>query len=159
MAHDLAWDAILDGRCRELTDEEIAEVELDGTVVVAIRKTGWYQKMVWHPSWITDLLDAVEDADDDVQVVQVAAAWLGERGVDRLPAHEKVTPHHFRDTAASLAISTGADVVRVSKLLGHRDGSVTLRHYASLFPGGLDEVAAGLDALLNAPKVKSGDNP
>ncbi|MGJ0182026.1 tyrosine-type recombinase/integrase [Corynebacterium glyciniphilum] len=114
------------------------------------------------------LLDYIETMNPETFVFGSGAATPLERGnwVDRVlkPSYEaaglpKITPHYFRDTAASLAISTGADVVRVSKLLGHRDGSVTLKHYASLFPGGLDEVAAGLDALLTAPKKKSGDNP
>ncbi|MGP5080542.1 tyrosine-type recombinase/integrase [Corynebacterium variabile] len=115
------------------------------------------------------LLDYVTLMDPEAFVFGSAAATPMERGnwVDRTLApavtasglSRKVTPHHFRDTAASLAISTGADVVRVSRLLGHRDGSVTLKHYASLFPGGLDEVAAGLDALLTAPKDRAGDNP
>lgn len=114
------------------------------------------------------LLDYTAQMAPETFVFGSGAATPLERGnwTDRVlkPSYEaaglhKITPHHFRDTAASLAISTGADVVRVSKLLGHRDGSVTLKHYASLFPGGLDQVAAGLDALLTAPKKKNGDNP
>lgn len=76
-----AWNAILDGRGRELTDEEIAEVKLDGTVVAAIQKSGWYQQMVWHPSWITDLLDVVEDADDDAAAIGAAEKWLNRHAV------------------------------------------------------------------------------
>ena len=56
-----------------------------------------------------------------------------------------ITPHHFRDTCASLAIQAGANVLAVSKLLGHKDPSVTLRHYASLFPNELNAVAESLE--------------
>ncbi|MFV0433361.1 MAG: tyrosine-type recombinase/integrase [Leucobacter sp.] len=56
-----------------------------------------------------------------------------------------ITPHNFRDTCASLAIQAGANVLAVSKLLGHKDPSVTLRHYASLFPNELDAVADRLE--------------
>ena len=57
----------------------------------------------------------------------------------------KVTPHNFRDTAASLAIQAGASVVSVSRMLGHEDPSTTLKHYAGLFPSDLIEVSNGLD--------------
>lgn len=39
-------------------------------------------------------------------------------------------PHKLRHTAASLAITNGADVVSVSERLGHSDTAVTLRMYA-----------------------------
>lgn len=39
-------------------------------------------------------------------------------------------PHKLRHTAASLAITNGADVVSVSERLGHSDAAVTLRMYA-----------------------------
>ncbi|MBP2437242.1 tyrosine-type recombinase/integrase [Microbacterium amylolyticum] len=55
------------------------------------------------------------------------------------------TPHCFRDTAASLALQAGATVSAVSKMLGHRDASTTLKHYASMFPTELDDLAARLD--------------
>ncbi len=38
--------------------------------------------------------------------------------------------HRFRHTFASQALSAGYDVVRVSKLLGHKNINVTLKHYA-----------------------------
>lgn len=59
-----------------------------------------------------------------------------------------VTPHCLRDTAASLAISAGANVLAVSKMLGHKDPSVTLKHYAALFPNELEDIADRLDAAM-----------
>lgn len=65
-----------------------------------------------------------------------------------------LTPHHLRDTAASLAIAAGASVVAVARLLGHENSSTTLTHYATLFPGDLQHVADLMDthacAAMNA---------
>lgn len=57
-----------------------------------------------------------------------------------------ITPHNLRDTAASLAIQSGASVVAVARLLGHESAATTLNHYAGLFPSDLDDVAQRLDA-------------
>jgi integrase len=46
---------------------------------------------------------------------------------------ERLTPKDLRDTAASIAISSGANVRAVSNMLGHADPSVTLRIYTHLF--------------------------
>ena len=39
-------------------------------------------------------------------------------------------PHKLRHTSASVALTSGADVVSVSERLGHSDTAVTLRMYA-----------------------------
>lgn len=57
-----------------------------------------------------------------------------------------VTPHHLRDTAASLAIASGATVLAVARMLGHEDASVTMKHYAALFPNDLDDLSDRMDA-------------
>ncbi len=57
---------------------------------------------------------------------------------------QRVTPHDLRHTAASLAVSAGANVLALARMLGHRDPSVTLRVYADLFDTDLDAVAASL---------------
>lgn len=44
-----------------------------------------------------------------------------------------LTPHDLRHTAASLAIGSGATVKHVQRMLGHKDASMTLNVYASLF--------------------------
>ncbi|WP_179129649.1 tyrosine-type recombinase/integrase [Corynebacterium pacaense] len=58
-----------------------------------------------------------------------------------------ITPHALRHTCASMAISAGANVMAVQKLLGHENAAVTLGIYADLFPDDLDQVADALDAL------------
>lgn len=64
-----------------------------------------------------------------------------------------ITPHNFRDTCASLAIQAGATVPAVAALLGHRDPSVTLKHYASLFPSDLETVADRLEQASAAARA------
>lgn len=56
-----------------------------------------------------------------------------------------ITPHGLRHTAASLAVSSGANVKAVQRMLGHASASMTLDVYADLFDGELDEVGAAMD--------------
>lgn len=58
----------------------------------------------------------------------------------------KVTPHDLRHTAASLAISAGANVKGVQLMLGHKSAALTLDTYADLFPDDLEAVAEALNA-------------
>ncbi|WP_237684672.1 site-specific integrase [Microbacterium cremeum] len=46
---------------------------------------------------------------------------------------ERLTPHDLRHTAASLAISSGANVKAVQRMLGHKSAAMTLDTYADLF--------------------------
>ena len=57
-----------------------------------------------------------------------------------------VTPHDLRHTAASLALSAGANVKAVQRMLGHASAAMTLDVYAGLFGDDLDAVADRLDA-------------
>lgn len=59
---------------------------------------------------------------------------------------QTITPHDLRHTCASLAVSAGANVLALARMLGHKDPSVTLRVYADLFDSDLDKVAAALDS-------------
>jgi integrase len=61
-----------------------------------------------------------------------------------------ITPHDLRHTAASLAISAGANVKAVQRMLGHAKASMTLDTYADLFDTDLDDVAVNLDAAIRA---------
>lgn len=56
-----------------------------------------------------------------------------------------MTPHDLRHTAASLAVSAGANVKAVQRMLGHASAAMTLDTYADLFDDDLDAVAVGLD--------------
>jgi len=59
---------------------------------------------------------------------------------------EPMTVHDLRHTAASLAISAGANVKAVQRMLGHASAAMTLDVYADLFDDDLDAVANALDA-------------
>jgi integrase len=56
-----------------------------------------------------------------------------------------VTIHDLRHTAASLAVSAGANIKAVQRMLGHASAAMTLDVYADLFDDDLDEVAEVLD--------------
>ncbi|GIU55651.1 hypothetical protein NicSoilC12_14000 [Arthrobacter sp. NicSoilC12] len=72
----------------------------------------------------------------------------------------RMTVHDLRHTAASLAISAGANVKSVQAMLGHASATMTLDTYADLFPDDLDAVAVALDAAASqqvALKARSRD--
>lgn len=60
------------------------------------------------------------------------------------PTFPHVSPHDLRHTAASLAISAGANVKAVQTMLGHKSAAMTLDTYADLFPDDLDHVATAI---------------
>ena len=64
-----------------------------------------------------------------------------------------LTPHGLRHTAASLAVSAGANVKAVQRMLGHASAAMTLDRYADLFDDDLDAVADRLDALARGAGV------
>lgn len=61
------------------------------------------------------------------------------------PSFQRITPHDLRHTAASLAVSAGANVKALQKMLGHKSAAMTLDTYADLFDDDLAGVAAKLD--------------
>ena len=64
-----------------------------------------------------------------------------------------LTPHERRHTAASLAVSSGAHVKSVQRMLGHASAAMTLDVYADLFDDDLDAVATRLDEGLSRTVV------
>ena len=67
------------------------------------------------------------------------------RAMKKDPTFPRVTIHDLRHTAASLAVSAGANIKAVQRMLGHASAAMTLDVYADLFDDDLDEVAAALD--------------
>lgn len=57
----------------------------------------------------------------------------------------RTTPHDLRHTAASLAVSAGANIKAVQKMLGHASAAMTLDIYADLLDDDLEAVATALD--------------
>ena len=91
--------------------------------------TGWFNS-------------AVGRAQDKSAAAIAAALAAGEEPSRPFP---RVTPHDLRHTAASLAISAGANVKAVQRMLGHASEAMTLDTYADLFDDDLDAVSAALD--------------
>lgn len=77
--------------------------------------------------------------------------------IDRLRARDPefpdITMHDLRHTAASLAISAGANVKAVQRMLGHASAAMTLDVYADLFDDDLDSVADALDRTARSAGV------
>jgi integrase len=69
----------------------------------------------------------------------------------------KVTIHDLRHTAASIAISSGADVTSVARLLGHSNTSMTLNRYSHYYDKNLKSLSENLNVLLENEMKK--DNP
>jgi integrase len=81
----------------------------------------------------------------------LAGALRRARAID--PEMPSVSPHELRHTAASLAVSAGANVKAVQKMLGHKSAAMTLDTYADLFDDDLEAVATALDQARSAAVV------
>jgi integrase len=88
----------------------------------AAARGGWLRGRVFRRGWLDE-----------------AAETIGQPGL---------TPHELRHTAASLAISAGAYVKAVQRMLGHASAAVTLDVYSDLFDSDLDAVSAALDLAI-----------
>ncbi|MCZ6663218.1 MAG: tyrosine-type recombinase/integrase, partial [Actinobacteria bacterium] len=55
--------------------------------------------------------------------------------------------HDLRHTAASLAVSAGANVKAVQRMLGHSTATQTMDRYAHLFTDDLEALAERLETL------------
>jgi integrase len=65
----------------------------------------------------------------------------------------RITPHDLRHSAASFAVSAGANVKVVQKMLGHASAAMTLDVYADLFDADLDTVSDALDHAVSQASV------
>lgn len=65
----------------------------------------------------------------------------------------RITPHDLRHSAASFAVSAGANVKAVQRMLGHSSAAMTLDTYADLFDEDLDAVAIALDNAVSRSNV------
>lgn len=134
-----------------------AAVEVDGVIRVGPPKN-WEKRAVPFPPFLAEPLARLCEgkAPDDLVFSDAAGAFLRrpktsegtsswflsaltEAGIERL------TPHDLRHTAASLAISSGAHVKAVQRMLGHKSAAMTLDTYADLFEDDLDAVAQRLE--------------
>lgn len=107
--------------------DHIAGRSPDAAVFPGSRGNGWLRGRVFRRGWLDS-----------------AATAIGRDGL---------TPHELRHTAASLAISAGASVKSVQRMLGHASAAVTLDVYADLFDDDLDAVSAALDLAISSRSV------
>ncbi len=147
----------LDLTRRRATVEENA-VWVNGKVRVGTPKTHERRTVVW-PAVLDDAIrsaiagrgrDALVWSTDGVEYRGPSNSQHGwfAGAVARCQASDpefpRVTPHDLRHTAASLAISSGANVKAVQRMLGHQSAFMTLDRYADLFEDDLDAVAEAL---------------
>lgn len=106
------------------------------------------------PDYVLDVLEESMPADGLI-FRSPAGSWIHHSnwlkrtwvpGLERAGL-ERMRIHELRHTAASLAVSSGASVLAVSRMLGHANPKETLRTYADLFDEDLDDVRARMDVV------------
>lgn len=142
-----------------------AAVEVDGVIEVGAPKS-WEKRTVPFPAFLAAALErqcadkprgdlVFADASGNylrrAKTSEGAGSWFS-RATDEARI-ERLTPHDLRHTAASLAISSGAHVKAVQRMLGHKSAAMTLDTYADLFDDDLDDVANRLDERATAADV------
>lgn len=128
--------------------------DVDGHLVATTPKTH-HAREVPVPSFVAAMLaDVVDGRRSDAPLFTGPGGGLlrgnnfRRRSFDRAAATvglPGLTPHELRHTAASLAVSAGANVKAVQRMLGHASAAMTLDVYAGLFGDDLDAVADRLD--------------
>lgn len=93
-----------------------------------------------------DLLFGGERGGRPLRVKAARESWWDD-AVVAAGCPEGLTPHELRHTAASLAISAGASVLSLQRMLGHAKASMTLDTYSDLFDDDLELVATSLEEL------------
>ncbi|MEJ5928734.1 site-specific integrase [Corynebacterium sp. H128] len=114
----------LDTSIRTVLDGHVWENRLFSSVEGHLLRNGQYMKKFFKP--------ALEACQDEVE------------------GFPDVTIHDLRHTAASLAISAGANPKAVQRLLGHKSATVTMDTYSDLFPDDLDDVGLRMGELIRS---------
>ncbi|MFF9564352.1 tyrosine-type recombinase/integrase [Leifsonia sp. NPDC014704] len=134
-----------------------AATEVSGQILVGTPKS-WQARSVPFPAFLGPRLGELAANKDPSDLIfsnsrggflhrpdtaQSRQSWwlraLNEAGVGR------VTPHALKHTAASLAVSAGANVKALQRILGHKSAAMTLDTYADLFEEDLSDVANRLN--------------
>jgi len=142
---------------RRLLVEENA-VQVNATIHVGSTKTGRARSVPFPPFLAESLRSACGHKSRDQLVFsnvgehlrrpQSHDGWFAaavRRAQADDPAFPRISPHDLRHTAASLAISAGANVKAVQRMLGHASATMTLDTYADLFDDDLNRVSDALD--------------
>lgn len=129
-------------RCSELTQLDVASVNINtATVYIKQSKSDKWRYIPLSSEGLDFFKTLIlgKNGDTFVFIKQDGTHW-GENHHARLLKeachHANITPaigfHELRHTYASLLAQAGADLLTISKLLGHADTRVTSRHYAHL---------------------------
>ena len=87
-------------------------------------------------------------------------SWLAgavERCQKDDPTFPRVTAHRLRNTAVSFAVSAGANVKVVQRMVGHASAAMTLDVYADLFDDDLTRVADKLSETVGKVWARRAD--
>ncbi|MCR2764972.1 site-specific integrase [Microbacterium sp. zg.B48] len=147
----------LDLQRRRASIEENA-VMVNNTVIMGTPKTHKTRSVPLPAFLVEELRLRVQARDRDAYVFgdgaeplrlpNSKAGWFAgavRRAQQADPNLPRVTPHALRHTAASLAVSAGANVKAVQRMLGHASAAMTLDTYSDLFDDDLDAVSDALD--------------
>lgn len=69
-----------------------------------------------------------------------------------------MTPHDLRHTSASIAVSLGASVLVIQRMLGYSSVAMTLDVYADLFDSDLDDICGRVDSAVERASGECGQN-
>lgn len=81
-----------------------------------------------------------------------SGGWFAQ-ALDKTGLPRTIHPHDLRHTAASIAISSGANVKAVQRMLGHKSAVMTLDRYAELFDDDLDDLTEAIDKAATEAKL------
>jgi integrase len=135
-------------------------VSIGGRIVVGTPKTH-ERRSVPYPAFLDDKLTAECEGKSPEKLVfgdglvhkvapKSGVGWFWsavQRARTEDPTFPELTPHDLRHTAASLAISSGANPKAVQRMLGHASAAMTLDTYADLFEDDLDAVSDRMDKI------------
>lgn len=141
----LRWENIDPARRR--VDVEASATEISGRLVFGVPKTHETRTVI-VPGFVMDSLG--EPAEGLVFRAPrggplrhsnfTRGVWVpAVANTEGIP--EDLMIHDLRDTAASLAISAGASIKAVQRMLGHASAAMTLDTYGSLFTEDLEDLA------------------
>jgi integrase len=143
-------------RGRALIEENA--VMVNNTVIIGTPKSHKTRSVPLPPFLVEDLALRVQvrrrdsyvfgDGDEPLRLPNSKNGWFAgavARAQKDDPKLPRVTPHDLRHTAASLAVSAGANVKAVQRMLGHASAAMTLDTYSDLFEDDLDAVSIALD--------------
>lgn len=134
-----------------------AVVEVDGVGLVWGTPKSWEARTVpVEPQLAAELAEFVKGRDPGALLFtapdggvlrnrNARRAWFDRAAVET--GAPGLTPHELRHTAASLAVSAGANIKALQRMLGHKSAAMTLDTYSELFDDDLEAVGERLGAL------------